>query len=51
MTVREIIEAMAGWDPDAVVVPCDWDGIVAIRAFSADGSGYQIKWATAEKED
>ena len=51
MTVREVMEVMAQWDPDAVVVPCDWDEVVAIRAFRADGRGYQLRWEVPEEEE
>ena len=32
MTVREVMEIMAQWDPEAEVRPCIWDKVVTIRA-------------------
>jgi hypothetical protein len=51
MTVREVMEVMAHWDPDAVVVPCDWGEVVAVRAFRADRHDYQVQWEVPEEDD
>lgn len=37
LTVREVMEMLQQCDPDAQVIPCDWDDEVAIRVVDSHG--------------
>ena len=47
MTVREVMEVMAQWDPDMEVVPCDWDEVCAIRACRGFEIHHELRWEPA----
>ena len=50
MTVREMMEFLAQCDPNAEVVPCDWDEVVAVRVY--DGREcHELRWEMSEDED
>jgi len=50
MTVREVMEFLSHCDPEAEVVPCDWDETVALRVFH-DHQCQELRWEMAEDED
>ena len=49
MTVREVLEMLMTCDPDAQVVPCDWEDEGAIRVW--DSHGFHEVRGTYHKED
>lgn len=50
MTVREVLEMLMACDPDAQVVPCDWENEGAIRVWDSHGF-HEVRGATAVEED
>ena len=50
MTVRDVMEMLKNCDPNAEVIPCDWDDEVAIRVFDSNGM-HEIRSAYEEEED
>lgn len=50
MTVHEVLEMLMACDPDAQVVPCDWDGEGAIRVWDSHGF-HEVRGTYHEEEE
>lgn len=50
MTVHEVLEMLMACDPDAQVVPCDWEGEGAIRVWDSHGF-HEVRGTYHEEED